>query len=102
MATIEKTESCKIEYKDNQIVVTGSTFVVTLPVDTAKLASIYMTGTGEADATISVEVEDPVDSTTKSAETETAPAPKKKRQKKVKTLAEVKANQVENKWNPDG
>ncbi len=98
MATVERTEQTSIEFKDNQITVKGDTFSVTIPIDTAKLASIYMTGSGQAETTISVEVTD----TVAQVASENEVVQPKKRKKKVKTLAEVKASQPENKWEPNG
>lgn len=96
MTTIERKEKVKITYDGNEIIVKGKTFEIYLPVNSTSLASIYMSGSGEAEAKISVDVVN-----TQNTEEDVA-TPVSKRKRKIKTLDEVKAEQTEFKFNPEG
>lgn len=97
MATVERTEKVSIEYDGNKIVVKGTSFDVVMPVNTAGLASIYMSGKGEAEATLIVEMPD--EPKKEGAEVESAPP---RRRRKVKTLEEVQVDEVKHKWDTHG
>lgn len=96
MATIERKEKVKIVYDGKAITLKGDTFDVSVAIDTSGLASIYMSGSGEAEAKVSIDVAD----APSTGEAVAAPVPKRKR--KIKTLDEVKAEQTEFKFNPEG
>lgn len=99
MATIEKTEKVDIVYENNKIIIRGRSFELSAQVGATDLAAIYMSGKGEAQATLSVDVPD---APTQKGSADNVPAPPKKSRKKTKTLAEVKADQPDHKYNPDG
>lgn len=96
MATIERKEKVKIVYDGKAITLKGDTFDVSVAIDTSGLASIYMSGSGEAEAKVSIDVAD----APSTGEAVAAPVPKRKR--KVKTLDEVKAEQVPHRYDTDG
>lgn len=95
MSTLEKTEKVDIVYDGSKIVIRGRSFEVSAQIGATELASIYMSGKGEAQATISVDVPD----IPKWDATEVTPP---KRRKKTKTLAEVQSEQSEFKFDPNG
>jgi hypothetical protein len=110
MATIKRQEKVTIMYDGSKIIVRGKTFELNLSVNKMKLASVYMSGSGDADSTLSVTVPDvvtPVSATTviqpdaeiKKTDPENKSEPDKK---KVKTLAEIKANEVPHRYDPNG
>lgn len=97
MSTIERKEKVNITYDGSKIKLRGLTFDVELPINVSGLTSIYMSGKGEGVVTLSVDVPDIKDG----AEVQPS-TPSRKRRKSVKTLEEVKADEVKHKYDTHG